>query len=113
MSLPALFLSHGSPMLAIEDSPARDAPIDADVPAWVSDFHAWMHLRLQKNQRELLLDHRAQAPFAARNHPTEEHLLPLFIAMGAAGDAPKTERLHASYQYGVLAKLHPLRRSSQ
>jgi len=49
------------------------------------------------------LDYRAQAPFAARNHPTEEHLMPLFVAMGAAGEAPSVERLHASYQYRVLA----------
>jgi len=81
----------------------RGASIDAEVPAWVSDFGEWMHDRLQTNQHGALLDYRAQAPFAARNHPTEEHLLPLFVAMGAAGDAPKVERLHASYEYGVLA----------
>ncbi len=77
--------------------------IDAEVPSWVSDFGDWMHTRLQANQRESLLDYRAQAPFAARNHPSEEHLLPLFVAMGAAGDTPKAERLHASYEYATLA----------
>jgi 4,5-DOPA dioxygenase extradiol len=81
----------------------RGASINAEVPGWVSDFDEWMHSRLQSNQRDSLLDYRAQAPFAVRNHPTEEHLLPLFVAMGAAGDAPKAERLHASYAYGVLA----------
>ena len=62
-----------------------------------------MHSRLRDKQRESLLDYRAQAPFAARNHPTEEHLLPLFVAMGAAGETANAERLHASYEYGVLA----------
>jgi 4,5-DOPA dioxygenase extradiol len=81
----------------------RGESMDADVPSWVSDFDKWMHDRLQSNQFDTLLDYRAQAPFAVRNHPTEEHLLPLFVAMGAAGDAPTAERLHASYQYGVLA----------
>jgi 4,5-DOPA dioxygenase extradiol len=81
----------------------RGASIDADVPSWVSDFAGWMHARLQANQHEALLDYRAQAPFAVRNHPTEEHLLPLFVAMGAAGGALNAERLHASYEYGVLA----------
>lgn len=81
----------------------RGGSIDADVPSWVSDFAAWMQARLQTNQREALLDYRAQAPFAVRNHPTEEHLLPLFVAMGAAGEGAKVERLHASYEYGVLA----------
>jgi len=81
----------------------RGASADAEVPGWVSEFDEWMHSRLQSNQREALLDYRAQAPFAVRNHPTEEHLLPLFVAMGAAGDTPKAERLHGSYEYGVLA----------
>jgi len=81
----------------------RGESIEAEVPSWVHDFTAWMHTQLQANQREALLDYRAQAPFAVRNHPTDEHLLPLFVAMGAASDAPKAERLHASYEYGVLA----------
>jgi 4,5-DOPA dioxygenase extradiol len=81
----------------------RGASIDAEVPSWVSEFDEWMRARLESNQRELLLDYRAQAPFAVRNHPTEEHLLPLFVAMGAAGNVPKAERLHSSYEYGVLA----------
>lgn len=79
------------------------ASIDAEVPAWVSDFGKWMHEQLQTNQHGAPLDYRSRAPFAVRNHPTEEHLLPLFVAMGAAGDAPNAERLHASYEYGALA----------
>ena len=81
----------------------RGDSIDAQVPSWVSDFGGWMHARLQANQREALLDYQAQAPFAVRNHPSEEHLLPLFTAMGAAGDTAKAERLHASYEYAALA----------
>ena len=43
----------------------------------------------------------ATAPEAARNHPTDEHLLPLFVAMGAGG--AQGVRLHHSYTYDVLA----------
>ncbi|OGB20617.1 MAG: dioxygenase [Burkholderiales bacterium RIFCSPLOWO2_02_FULL_57_36] len=81
----------------------RGQAMDAPVPAWVSDFGTWMMAMLRDNQRASLLDYRRQAPSAARNHPTEEHLLPLFVAMGAAGDGAKAERIHASYEYGVLA----------
>lgn len=81
----------------------RGQGIDAPVPAWVSDFGAWMNTMLNNQQREALLDYRRKAPFAERNHPTEEHLLPLFVAMGAAGEEAKAERIHASYEYGVLA----------
>lgn len=77
--------------------------IDAPVPSWVSEFGAWMNTMLRDNQRTALLDYRRQAPFAERNHPTEEHLTPLFVAMGAAGDAAKAERIHASFEYGILA----------
>jgi len=81
----------------------RSQDIGAPVPAWVSDFGAWMHAALQDKQGAALVDYRRQAPFAERNHPTEEHLLPLFVAMGAAGAGVQAERIHASYEYGVLA----------
>ena len=46
-----------------------------------------------------LVDYRKLAPDAARNHPTEEHFLPLFVALGAGGRA---ERLHSSATMGAL-----------
>lgn len=81
----------------------RGQDIQAPVPAWVSEFGSWMHEMLEANHRDALLSYRNQAPHAARNHPTEEHLMPLFVAMGAAGQAAKAERIHASYEYGILA----------
>ena len=81
----------------------RGQGIDAPVPAWVSDFDGWMKARLESRDEQALLNYRKAAPFAERNHPTEEHLLPLFVAMGAAGATASVERLHNSYEYGVLA----------
>lgn len=81
----------------------RGGAIDAPAPAWVADFGAWMKARLEAGDRGALRDYRDCAPHAARNHPTEEHLLPLFVAMGAAGEAAKAVRLHASFEYSVLA----------
>lgn len=78
-------------------------PLDASVPPWVSDFTQWMADKLDGKQRDALCAYRQQAPFATRNHPSEEHLLPLFVAMGAAGTDATAQRLHASYEYGVLA----------
>jgi 4,5-DOPA dioxygenase extradiol len=52
---------------------------------------------------EALLDYRRQAPFAAQAHPTDEHLLPLFVALGAAGDTASAERIDAGIEYGLLA----------
>src|SRR5213076_699963 len=59
----------------------RGHAIDAEAPSWVSEFDGWMKQRLDNDQRASLRDYRAQAPHAVRNHPTEEHLLPLFVAM--------------------------------
>jgi 4,5-DOPA dioxygenase extradiol len=53
-----------------------------------------------------LLGWRAAIPQAARMHPTDEHLLPFFVAAGAAWPAeaaPATAlRLHASHTHGEL-----------
>lgn len=77
--------------------------IDAPVPSWVTEFAAWMTERLEQNDSESLVNFYEEAPFAKRNHPTAEHILPLFVAMGAAGEAPTLRHLHGSYEYGVLA----------
>ena len=76
--------------------PAMDAPD----PGWVAEFTDWFAARLVTGDTDALLDYRRQAPHAARNNPTEEHLLPVFVAMGAAGGA--AEHIHASTQYGVI-----------
>jgi 4,5-DOPA dioxygenase extradiol len=81
----------------------RGQHIDAPVPHWVNDFEVWMKARLESSDRAALLDYRQAAPFAAQNHPTEEHLLPLFVAMGAAGPDARADQLHASFEHGVLA----------
>jgi 4,5-DOPA dioxygenase extradiol len=81
----------------------RGQGIDAPVPHWVSDFEAWMKDRLQDSDHAALLDYRRTAPFAAENHPTDEHLLPLYVAMGAAGADARASLLHSSFEHGVLA----------
>lgn len=81
----------------------RGQPVDAPAPQWVSEFESWMRERLEANDNTALLDYRNQAPSARENHPTEEHLLPLFVAMGAAGAGAKAQLLHSSFEHGVLA----------
>lgn len=42
-------------------------------------------------EREALLTHWAQAPYAREAHPREEHLLPLMVVAGAAsGESGQT-----------------------
>lgn len=81
----------------------RGQPVDAPAPPWVSTFESWMRERLESDERAALLDYRNRAPSAVKNHPSEEHLLPLFVAMGAAGTGAKAQLLHSSIEHGVLA----------
>jgi 4,5-DOPA dioxygenase extradiol len=59
-------------------------PGDAD-PA-VAEFTDWFEQKLAARDIDALLDYRRQAPHAVRMHPTDEHLLPVFAALGAADD---------------------------
>ncbi|GAB3088644.1 DODA-type extradiol aromatic ring-opening family dioxygenase [Lysobacter terrae] len=77
----------------------RDAPL----APWAAEFSAWMHERLGAHDWPALLDWQNQAPHARHAHPTTEHLMPLFVAIGAAGEAPEIEVLHRSHELGTLA----------
>jgi 4,5-DOPA dioxygenase extradiol len=68
----------------------------------VDAFAAWFDLSLRENRIDDLLNYRVLAPFATKNHPTDEHLLPLYVALGAAGENARAARLHASATYSVL-----------
>ena len=76
---------------------------DAPVPDWVDRFRDWLAARLAEGDPERLAAALDRAPARRENHPTPEHLLPLFVALGAAGGAVAAERLHASVTHGVLA----------
>jgi len=71
---------------------------------YVRPFITWVEQRLMADDIEALFDYRRQAPHAARAHPTDEHLLPLYFAMGAAGGARLgAQRIDAGIDAGMLA----------
>jgi 4,5-DOPA dioxygenase extradiol len=51
-------------------------------------FTDWIAARLAEGDLPALLDYRRQAPHAAWAHPSEEHLMPLFVPLGAAPGWP-------------------------
>ena len=74
-----------------------------DEPAsWALAFGEWLAQSVAQGRTEDLLAYRSRAPEAVRNHPTDEHLLPLFVAAGAATPGKPGVRLHSSYAYGVI-----------
>ncbi|PPU77217.1 MULTISPECIES: DODA-type extradiol aromatic ring-opening family dioxygenase [Xanthomonas] len=75
----------------------REAP-------YVRPFIEWTERKLLDDDVPALLDYRRQAPFAARAHPSDEHLLPLYVAMGAAGSEQLgAQRIDAGIDHGFLA----------
>lgn len=77
-------------------------PAGAKGQDWVEDFRAWLAQHIEAGDAASLLDYRRQAPHAIENHPTEDHILPLFVALGAGGPGPG-KRIHASVDHSVLA----------
>ncbi len=72
------------------------------VAPYVAEFRDWMAGRLTAGDTSSVLDYRSRAPDAARAHPSEEHLLPLFVALGAAAGGRRNERAHAGVTYRVI-----------
>jgi 4,5-DOPA dioxygenase extradiol len=81
----------------------RGFDYDSAPPDWVAGFGDWVAGAIAGGRTADLLDYRRLAPSAERNHPTEEHLLPLFTALGAASPGSAGTRVHSSHTYGVLA----------
>lgn len=69
-------------------------------PAYVTAFDTWLRENVERERTDVLLEYRRQAPYAAQNHPSQEHILPLFVPCGAGG---KPRLLHQGYTYGVLS----------
>jgi 4,5-DOPA dioxygenase extradiol len=78
---------------------------DNQVPDWARQFDEWLYQKITGGDYEELLDYRRLAPHAALAHPTEEHLLPLFVAAGAGADVenPHGKCLHRGWTHGSLS----------
>jgi 4,5-DOPA dioxygenase extradiol len=65
-------------------------------------FRDWIAERATARDWDALLDYRRQAPHAVDMHPSDEHLLPWYIAAGAGGRTHAPARLHQGVTHGVL-----------
>lgn len=72
-------------------------------PEWVEAFNEWTAGAIAARRIDDLLHYRERAPYAAQNHPTPEHYLPLFVTLGAVYDEEPGARIHASYDRGLLS----------
>lgn len=85
-----LFARHQWPMNAPEIEESRA-------------FRQWWCEHAQAGDWARLCNYRSQAPHAQAMHPTDEHLLPFFVAAGwAQARGRRAIRVHESAQHGVI-----------
>jgi len=77
-------------------------PQGSSTPVWAADFDRWLDEGLDTGAIGYFRDLHA-GPHFRRNHPTDEHLLPLFFAFGAGGPDARAQLLHRSYEYGSIS----------
>ena len=65
-------------------------------------FREWMRVRSQALEWDELFAYRERAPHAVDMHPTDEHLLPWYVAAGVGGRVCAPVRLHDSVTLGSL-----------
>ena len=74
---------------------------------YVAEFSRWIEAAIERGDLAALLDYRRQAPHAQRAHPSDDHFLPLFFALGAGGfggDPPvRPDYVTREVMYGILA----------
>ena len=72
-------------------------------PEYAQAFADWAADAVARRDIDALVDYRARAPFAARAHPTEEHYLPLLVAIGASEDGDDATLVDGGMTYTVLS----------
>lgn len=70
---------------------------------YAREFQDWVKQKLEQKDIASLVDYRSRSPHGVRAHPTDEHFLPLFFALGAASGKSKPERVYDAIDSGVLA----------
>lgn len=70
---------------------------------YVREFSDWVADCIARDDLDTLANYRL-APSGARAHPSPEHFLPLFVALGAAGERiGRSQRLQGDITNGVLS----------
>lgn len=75
-------------------------------PVWAKEFDEWLFQKITEGKQDELLNYRRLAPHARVAHPTDEHLLPLFVALGAGSNGGGTSVghvLHRGWTVGSLS----------
>lgn len=75
-------------------------PASAPPPAASAEFDEWAAQAMDAGDLDALIDFAHRAPAAREAHPRTEHWAPLFVSLGAAGDAASTSVIEG-FWYGL------------
>ncbi|MBK9574038.1 MAG: dioxygenase [Rhodoferax sp.] len=67
------------------------------------EFTHWVRQVVTAHDTERLVNYRKLAPHAQRAHPTEEHFLPLLVAVGASSGGEAVQVVDGGVTYGVVS----------
>ena len=73
------------------------------IDGWAEAFDNWIQAKLEAWDVDSLFNYRELAPYAQEAVPTNEHFIPLLLAMGTGDANRQSKLLHRSYQYGNLS----------
>ena len=79
------------------------ASTNGQTPAYVHRFTDWVHTQLSSQDFTQLLDYRRHSADGCQAHPSEDHLLPLFVALGAAGEGARPQAFYRGINDYVIA----------
>jgi 4,5-DOPA dioxygenase extradiol len=70
---------------------------------YVEAFSHWVRSAVLAHAVQPVIRYRSEAPHAERAHPTEDHFLPLLVALGAQleGDTPRL--IDGGIEHGMLS----------
>lgn len=71
--------------------------------AYAREFASWVKTAVLANAIAPLVAYRSEAPHAERAHPTEEHFLPLIVALGAQAEGETAQAIDGGVTHGVLS----------
>lgn len=72
-------------------------------PDWARDFDNWLNDAILERRLDDLFDYRRLAPGAEMAHPRDEHLLPLYVALGAGPDDFGGQALYRGFAHYALS----------
>jgi 4,5-DOPA dioxygenase extradiol len=70
---------------------------------YAEEFAGWVREAVVENAVDSVVNYRALAPHAERAHPSQEHFLPLLVALGARATDEALQVIDGGITHGVLS----------